>query len=50
MEEKVKEAEDWLSANQEADTAEYEAKQKALESAFNPIMQKIYAQGGAPGG
>lgn len=50
MTEKVKETESWFSSNPEAETAEYEAKQKELESAFNPIMQKIYAQGGAPEG
>ena len=48
--EKVKEAESWLSSNPEADTEEYEGKLKALEAAFNPLMQKIYGQGGAPGG
>ena len=48
MEEKVKEAEEWLSANQEAETEEYEGKQKALEALFNPIMQKIYAATGGP--
>ena len=48
---KVEEAERWLSSNPEAETGEYEAKQKDLESAFNPIMAKVYqAAGGAPGG
>jgi len=50
MEEKVRETESWLSSNPEADTAEYEGKLKALENIFNPIMQKIYAQGGVPPG
>lgn len=48
---KVRETESWLSSNPEAETEAYEAKQKELESAFNPIMQKIYqATGGAPPG
>ncbi len=48
---KVEEAERWLSSNPEAETSEFEAKQKELESAFNPIMAKVYqAAGGAPGG
>lgn len=48
---KVTEVENWLSANQEADTGEFEAKQKELEGIFNPIMAKVYqAAGGAPPG
>ena len=48
---KVTEVENWLSSNQEADTPEYEAKQKELEGMFNPIMAKVYqAAGGAPPG
>lgn len=50
IETKIREAESWLQTNPEADTAEYEAKQKDLENAFNPIMAKIYQAGGAPGG
>jgi len=39
----------WLDANQSADKDEFEDKQKELEGAFNPIIQKLYgAQGGAP--
>merc|ERR1712146_529170 len=47
---KVEETIKWLDANQENEKEEYEAKQKELESVCNPIMQKMYAQGGAPGG
>ena len=50
MEEKVKEAEEWLSANQESTAEEYDGKKKALEAIFNPIMTKVYAAGGAPEG
>jgi heat shock protein 1/8 len=31
-------------------TFQYEAEQKTLESTANPIMTKIYSEGGAPGG
>ena len=41
----------WLEANQNAESTEFEAKQKELEGKFNPIMMKVYqAAGGAPGG
>lgn len=46
-----KEGLDWLEANQNASAEEIEAKQKELESKFNPIMMRVYqASGGAPGG
>ena len=32
----------WLENNPNAETSEYEAKQKELEDAFNPVMTKIY--------
>ena len=35
--------------NVKVDIIEYEGKLKALETVFDPIMQKIYAQGGASG-
>lgn len=46
------ETEQWLTANQEATSEEYEQKKKALEDVFNPVIQKVYAQGqpGGPGG
>ena len=40
----------WLDASQEASKEEYEDKQKELEAIANPIMQKLYSAGGAPGG
>ncbi len=40
----------WLDGAQEASKEEYEEKQKELEAVSNPIMQKAYAAGGAPGG
>merc|ERR1712093_596050 len=46
----VQDAISWLDANQSAEKEEYEAKQKELEAVINPIMQNLYAQGGAPGG
>jgi len=50
LEEAVNETIKWLDASQEASKEEYEEKQKELESVANPIMQKLYAAGGAPGG
>jgi L1 cell adhesion molecule like protein len=51
----LSEALKWLSSNQEAETEEYEAKQKELESVCSPIITKLYQQaggedGGMPGG
>jgi len=41
----------WLEANPNAETEEYEAKQKEVEGKFQPIIMRIYqAAGGAPGG
>jgi heat shock 70kDa protein 1/2/6/8 len=41
----------WLDENQTATTEEYEDRLKELEQEANPIMQKLYAAGGAaPGG
>jgi len=51
IEESTKETLQWLEGNQNAEAAEFEAKQKELEGKFNPIMMRIYqAAGGAPGG
>jgi heat shock protein 1/8 len=49
---KVSEVQKWLDSNSEAETAEYERKQKEVEDLFNPIMQKVYqaAGGSAPSG
>jgi len=41
----------FLEANPEATTEEYEAKQKEVEGKFQPIIMRVYqAAGGAPGG
>ena len=40
----------WLDDNQTATVEEYESQQKQLEGVANPIITKIYSQGGAPGG
>jgi len=51
IEEAVRDALEWLDDNQEAESEEYEEKQKEVEKIANPIMQKVYAAGGgAPGG
>jgi len=36
----------WIESNSNAETEEYEKKQKEIESVFNPIMTKIYQEGG----
>jgi len=46
----TKEGLQFLESNSEAEAAEIEAKQKDLEAKFNPIMQRIYQQSGAPNG
>merc|ERR1712020_74466 len=38
----------WLDANQLAEVDEYTAKQKEVEAICNPIISKLYQQGGAP--
>ncbi|EGC31973.1 heat shock protein [Dictyostelium purpureum] len=40
----------WLESNQTAEKDEYEAKMKALEQIVNPIMTKLYQEGGMPAG
>jgi len=48
---KVTELQSWLDSHPDAETSEYERKQKEVEDLFNPIMSKIYqAAGGPPGG
>jgi len=47
---KVDETLDWLEKNESAEIDELEEKKKELESVWNPIMQKVYAAGGAPPG
>ena len=50
LEAKIQEATKWLETNTEAAIEQYEAKQKEIEAIANPIMQKIYADGGMPEG
>jgi len=40
----------WLDANQTAEKEEFEHQKKELEKIANPIMTKLYQQGGMPGG
>jgi len=49
LETAVNETISWLDASQEASKEEYEEKQKELEHVANPIMQRLYGAGGAPG-
>lgn len=44
---KISEVENWMSSNPNAETEEFEAKQKDLERIFNPIASKLY-QGANP--
>ena len=41
---------DWLEENPEADADEYSDTQKEVEKVSNPIMKKVYAGTGGPGG
>jgi heat shock protein 5 len=50
IEEAVTEAIDWLDENAEADSEEYKDKLKELEGKCNPIVSKLYAEGGGEGG
>jgi len=51
VETKATETQKWLDEHPDAETSEYERKQKEVEDVFNPIMAKVYqAAGGAPGG
>merc|ERR1711906_26834 len=45
----IKDGQDWLSSNPEADAEETKEKQKEIEGICSPIIQKYY-QGGAGGG
>ena len=45
----IKDGQDWLSANPEADAEETKEKQKEIEGICTPIVQKYY-QGGGGGG
>ena len=45
----IKDGQDWLSSNPEADAEEIKEKQKEIEGICTPIVQKYY-QGGGGGG
>merc|ERR1712118_303390 len=45
----IKDGQDWLSSNQEADAEEIKEKQKEIEGICSPIIQKYY-QGSGGGG
>ena len=47
---KCKEVIDWLDKNQTAEKDEFDYQQKELEKVCTPVVQKLYAAGGAPGG
>merc|ERR1712061_478180 len=47
---KCDEALKWLDSNQLAEVEEFQDKQKEVEAVCNPIISKLYQQGGAPGG
>merc|ERR1712012_519149 len=47
---KCDEALKWLENNQLGEVDEFQDKQKELEAVCNPIISKLYQQGGAPGG
>jgi len=49
IEEAVKEALEWLDENPQATADDYKDKLKELEGITNPIVSKLYGQGG-PGG
>jgi heat shock protein 5 len=49
VDEAVKDGQDWLASNPEAEAEEIKEKQKEIESICAPIVQKYY-QGGAGGG
>jgi heat shock protein 5 len=46
----VKEAMEWVEENAEADADEFNDRRKELEDVVNPIVSKLYAAGGGPGG
>lgn len=50
LETAVNETISWLDSSQEGSAEEYNEKQKELEGIANPIMQKLYSQGGGAAG
>lgn len=49
LEAAVKDTIQWLETNGDAAIDDFEEKKKELEGVANPIMTKMYSQGGAPG-
>merc|ERR1712233_93588 len=49
MSSKCDDALKWLDSNQLAEVDEFQDKQKEVEAVCNPIISKLYQQGGAPG-
>jgi len=45
----IKEHQEWLSANPEAEQEDYETHLKDLQSICDPIISKVYKQAGGPG-
>ena len=43
----IKDGQDWLSSNPDADTEEIKEKQKEIEGICSPIIQKYYQGAGA---
>merc|ERR1711976_96995 len=52
IENAVTEAIEWLEANQDADSSEFQERKKALEEVVQPIVSKLYqgGEGGPPPG
>jgi len=46
----VKEHQEWLTANPEAEQEDYETHLKDLQAVCDPIIAKVYKQSGGPGG
>merc|ERR1711975_44311 len=46
----VEEGIKWVDANVNADEEAYKEKQKEVEGVCNPVISKLYGQGGAPPG
>lgn len=49
IEDKVSEVLQWMEHNESAETEEYEAKQKEVESIATPIITKMYSEGAGAG-
>merc|ERR1711908_170997 len=49
VEEIMKETNEWLDENQNAEKEEYEEKQKAMEKVVNPIFSSLYQESGGGG-